>query len=1388
MAVRVLGPLDIGESHLSPRERAVLAALVVRRGSALAPEDLAEAYWGESVPATWGQQVRTSIARIRRGLGADAVDTIAGEYLLRVDPNSIDAVRFEQLVSSARGHAALREHDRASDEYRRALALWRGTPFIEVDHWYPGAVEAARLTEIRRSAEEEFLETRLASGDHRAAIAQAEQLVSEQPLREDRWAILALATYRCDRQADALAVLRAARRRLRDELAIEPGERITALETAILHQDPALAPPPEPGHVAERAPYPGLQPFGPQDADEFFGREDDIGAVVQRVAPGKVVVIAGPSGSGKSSLLLAGVLPQLAASQRSIRMVRSAQADLAALFADPDPVDVLAIDQAEEMFSKGADELDGIGRAAARFVQGGASLMLTLRSDFLDAAARLPELGALISRGVYVLGPLGPAALREAIEKPAQRAGVQLEAGLVELLLRDAGSSADVLPHLSHALVATWERREGRTLTVSGYEDSGGITGAVTRSAEDFFHELDASGREACRTIMLRLVDLTPDGAPLRRRISTAVLAEDPCRAEVLERLVTARLVTADGDTVAIAHEAVARAWPRLAGWLADDAESARVWRSVETAATAWEQEGRPDDDLLRGARLQTALEWRASRDPDLSRTEADFLDVAADRATATEREVTLRARRDRRQNQRLRWTLGGAVIALVAVVVAGGLAASQARRAAEASSDARIEALTATVLALRESDADVAALLAVEAYRRWPDDPRSRSALLGVMTAAGGLVGTTFIPDADEAASTLIPGTRSALVARDRRGAVAWATDLVTVDIDTGAVLRTYRDVVLPGQEGAISRDVHVSDDGGIGLVQTWLPRGDGCCVSRLDFVDLRSGRGLAGSQTLDARTGLVVALGEKGAQAYLVNSVTGGLISVDTGTAEVRMSKPVDPDTTQDVDAVTNALAIIDRDRVAIGSTEGVTVFDRNTLAPLQRIPLGSSDAAGSSLVPDGTGGLLVVGSDGLRRLDLATGRVLWHRVPDRANGYGVVAPDAGRGTFMAADFDGHLDEFRLESGEPTGRVLTSRQGQFGIPYLLDDGRELVFLDLFSPLVVRWRLDGGGPVETLVAPGLNTVGGFGVDGTMLLVQDVQRAGPVRLWDIASDKPAGVSASGLEWMSDVTLLRHDEEDRVDVVDARTGASHGVRDTDQPVAADDVRLVRSPGATTPFSFFPDHLVAYDLESRTEAGQRLELPKAARNTHLASLSQAGSRLVATFSTDGSTAESLSAVWNVDTGELLATGLRGDARTIAAGDGVISAGLRRLVRADLDTLEVSASLARPDSEAQRIQTGGLLLMVATYDQRVWLYDLASGVRLGEAIPAGPTRSEPAYLRPDGGELAVNGREGVILWDLDPAHQAAAACRIAGRNLSPEEWATYLGERGDYRRTCS
>ncbi|WP_309709133.1 BTAD domain-containing putative transcriptional regulator, partial [Pseudolysinimonas sp.] len=311
MHISVLGPLTVDAGHIRPRDRVILAALTVRRGAIVSADELAEACWGDDQPGTWWQQVKTAVARIRAVLGQDSIRTEGQGYAFGLDAGVLDAEQFERMVAAGREHAIRGDHDRAADALRRSLTLWRGAAFPEVADWPPARIEASRLAEIKTSAEEELLDARLERGESASVIAEAQRLVREEPLRESRWAILALANYRGQRQGEALAVLREARTRLADTLGIEPGERLTRLESAILRQDPAITRATIAAPGSDQCPYLGLRTFDAESADRFFGREDEIATLLSRARRGEVLAVVGPSGSGKSSLLLAGVVPAL---------------------------------------------------------------------------------------------------------------------------------------------------------------------------------------------------------------------------------------------------------------------------------------------------------------------------------------------------------------------------------------------------------------------------------------------------------------------------------------------------------------------------------------------------------------------------------------------------------------------------------------------------------------------------------------------------------------------------------------------------------------------------------------------------------------------------------------------------------------------------------------------------------------------------------------------------------------------------------------------------------------------------------------------------------------------------------------------------------------------
>jgi DNA-binding SARP family transcriptional activator len=243
VAIAVLGPVQVDGATLRPRERVVLAALALTPGRAVRTEHLTEALWRDNPPATAPKQLQICIGRLRKALGPDAIETTAAGYRLRVPDEDLDAIRFEHLVSSGRDLIVDGEPDRAEAVIERALTLWRGDPFDELDGWEPAISESVRLCEMYRTAEEDLLDARLAAADHRDVAAVAELLVAQQPLRERRWVSLALAQYRCGRQADALRTLGRARVLLRDQLGVDPGRELSKLEAAVLQHDPSLAAP-----------------------------------------------------------------------------------------------------------------------------------------------------------------------------------------------------------------------------------------------------------------------------------------------------------------------------------------------------------------------------------------------------------------------------------------------------------------------------------------------------------------------------------------------------------------------------------------------------------------------------------------------------------------------------------------------------------------------------------------------------------------------------------------------------------------------------------------------------------------------------------------------------------------------------------------------------------------------------------------------------------------------------------------------------------------------------------------------------------------------------------------------------------------------------------------
>lgn len=484
-------------------------------------------------------------------------------------------------------------------------------------------------------------------------------------------------------------------------------------------------------------PYKGLVAFEEADAAEFFGRERLVAELVARLAGARLLTVVGPSGSGKSSLVQAGLLPALAAGVlpvtgggRSVILTPGARpaqtlAHRLAVAGWPSGGHrAVFIDQFEEVFTlcrERAEQAAFVEQVVSMADRADTAVVLAIRADQLGRCAALPALADLITGNNVLVAPMSDAELRRAIELPARRAGLTLEAGLLDVILADVAGGPGTLPLLSTALAETWERRSGRTLTLAGYHAAGGVSGALARLAEDAYQGLGPDARIATRRLLVRLCDTGDDGRrDLRRRLPLAdVAAEGDDHAHAgLEALVERRLLVVDRDTIEVAHEALLREWPRLRSWLDDDAQGRLLHRRVTEAARAWRRAEDDPSELYRGARLGAALEWAATHDADLNDTERAFI-AASQQEAAHELDNARRQAAERgRAIRRLRALTAGMAMLVVVASASGWLFLRQRDRAENIARVATAHELAGEASRAVDEDPQLAILLGLEALR----------------------------------------------------------------------------------------------------------------------------------------------------------------------------------------------------------------------------------------------------------------------------------------------------------------------------------------------------------------------------------------------------------------------------------------------------------------------------------------------------------------------------------------------------------------------------------------------------------------------------------------------------------------------------------------------
>ena len=545
--------------------------------------------------------------------------------------------------------------------------------------------------------------------------------------------------------------------------ASEPGDRYSRMEDLLRDLRRVLgadvvgaAAQPSDEQVSVRNPYKGLRAFHEMDAGDFFGRDDESKRLQEALVGHRLVAVVGPSGSGKSSLVRAALIPSLRQGglpgseswlitdmypgahpfeELAAALSRVAVERIDGLFDDliadergllrvskqalpgEDTQLLIVIDQFEELFSMVGDPavrrlfLDSL-TVVASDPRGRVRIVITLRADFFDRPLEHHDFGALLEAGLLPLTVPSEEGLALAISRPARSVGLDLEPGLVAEIVRDVKGQPGGLPLMQHTLAELARRRRNRLLTFEAYLEAGGVAGALGNRAEELYGSLKDAERRAAEEVFLRLVAVNEAAEDTRRRVRLTELAAldiDPVTLDrVLSRFGAHRLVSFDRDpvtrgaTVEVAHEALLQGWGRLRGWIADRRDELLLRRRLHGALREWEDADHDPAFLLSGGRLQQFQSWAAAAGLPLTAGERQLL------STSRAQEDAARKRRRRRRRG-----LTAAMALLTAASVVLAIVAVDRVRTVQVRS-----LLTAATTNL-ESDPELALSLAIEAAER---------------------------------------------------------------------------------------------------------------------------------------------------------------------------------------------------------------------------------------------------------------------------------------------------------------------------------------------------------------------------------------------------------------------------------------------------------------------------------------------------------------------------------------------------------------------------------------------------------------------------------------------------------------------------------------------
>jgi WD40 repeat protein/DNA-binding SARP family transcriptional activator len=1163
-------------------------------------------------------------------------------------------------------------------------------------------------------------------------------------------------------------------------------------------------------------PFKGLASFDVEDAEVFFGRERLVAEMVARLAGAPLVGIVGSSGSGKSSALRAGLLAALAGgalpgSERwTLALLRPGEHPQRALErategAAPEGTLVVAVDQFEEVFTACRDESERAAFVAAlvaatRDPRRRALVLIAVRADFYGRCAVFPELSRLLGANHVLVGPMRRDELRRAIEQPARRAGLRVDSDLVDALIADVEGEPGALPLLSTSLLELWQRRDGQRLRLSAYEQAGGVHGAVAHLAESSYARLEPAERDLARRILLRLAGEGEGEAVVRRRVELAELGADRDEAvgRVLAALASDRLVTIGEGEVEVAHEALLREWPRLRGWLEDDAEGRRLHHHLRAAAKEWDTGGRDPGELYRGARLASALDWATDHDAELNDFERSFLDDS--------RAASGRAQR------RLRAGLVALAAMLALAVIAGLVALNERGKARDEAVAADAQRLGA--LALVEDDLDRALLLARQGVAL-NETVQTRGNLLAALLKSPAAIGVIRADTGRFEATALSPDGRT-LAVGNSPGRV------LLFDTRTRQRVATLK----PATKDARIFELAYSPDGHR-LAIGHLDYPDGASSRAVTVLHLRTRQSMAkltldtwrevsGMQfSPDGRTLGMMTLSDRfdGSATFMrFDASTGRRIL-----APVRVNRR----------GWSPLMITSDGRRMVVPGDDGVTLRDANTLAVLCRLSgIDLNPSVTSSWAQDTVSSPYALSSDdhivalgdedgSVRLLDLRN-----RKTRTLSGGHeGAVrearfAPDGRRLITTGEDGDVIVWNVRTAAAAET---LRGHAGPVFSPQISQDGTTL-FTASRDGTVVVWDLGGGRRLGRPFRLGRHPAGfpALSTDGRVLAIGG--RDGAISSVEgdaLKPHKPLQVARTG--WVFGIAFLpgsHHLIVGGLDSLPAVIDIDRGrivrrLRGDRQDILGGSIsadgRLLatiggdRSPGGINSLIIDSDDssVRLWSLPQQQPLGAPLRFRSALVDD--AQLSPDGRWLAIALLElpppgDPSAASGSVKVWDVRRRRVVAR-MRFERETVTqfSPDGRLLATGGAHGRARVWSTENWEPVTRPfgghtDAIAGvAIDRDGRTLATGSSDGTVRLWDIEAEQAIGAPLPGLPNLAVMPSFTPDGTRLIATYDSGeAYRWDIGPDSLVRQACRVAGRRLTRAEWTEFLPGR-DYDPAC-